>query len=204
MSDNELTERQIKIYNLIKEKTIENGFPPTVREITGMLGSKSLFEIHKDLIQLEKMGYIKNSPDKPRTHVIKKDLEGKANGVSVFFVPIISKLNPEKNNMETIGFFPYVNETEKLPKFAYRMKGYSLIQKGIFEKDLLFFSEKTPVDGEIVIAYADSATIVAELAHDENENIYFKVSNSAMSDIYPNSCTICGSLSAVMRFFKHE
>lgn len=196
MGDNQLTETQDRIYKIIVDRINENGFPPTVREILKEIGGNSTSQVHNDLKVLENLGYIQNDPAKPRTITVTK------NENSVKYIPLISKLNPQKEYLESTGIVPFPNNIESPTKFAYKMKGNSLIEKGIFDQDILLFSEDEASDGDIVIAYADDSTIVAELAHEQNGKLYLKNHNSALNDIHPDSCIVCGTLSAIIRTFK--
>lgn len=196
MGDNQLTEMQDRIYKIIVDRINENGFPPTVREILKEIGGKSTAQVHNDLKVLESLGYIQNDPAKPRTIKVIKDEN------SIKFIPLISSLNPQKEYLESNGIVPFPTDIKNSTKFAYKMKGNSLIEKGIFDQDVLLFSENKASDGDIVIAYADESTVVAELAHEQSGKLYLKNHNSALHDIHPDSCIVCGTLSAVIRTFK--
>lgn len=67
-----LTSRQAQILIFIQEKVIENGFPPTVREICKATGLASSSTVHGHLIHLEEKGYIQRDPSKSRTIKILK------------------------------------------------------------------------------------------------------------------------------------
>ncbi|PFL21644.1 LexA repressor [Bacillus cereus] len=62
-----LTSRQAQILTFIQERVIENGYPPTVREICKATGLASSSTVHLHLLHLEEKGYIKRDPSKPRT-----------------------------------------------------------------------------------------------------------------------------------------
>lgn len=62
-----LTPRQAEILTFIQEKVIENGYPPTVREICKATGLASSSTAHGHLIHLEEKGYIHRDPSKSRT-----------------------------------------------------------------------------------------------------------------------------------------
>ncbi|PFD97871.1 LexA repressor [Bacillus cereus] len=62
-----LTNRQAQILTFIQEKVIENGYPPTVREIGKATGLASSSTVHGHLLHLEEKGYIQRDPSKPRT-----------------------------------------------------------------------------------------------------------------------------------------
>lgn len=61
-----LKEREKKILDYMKEEIRRKGYPPTVREICGAMGIKSTSTVHKDIASLEKQGYLKKDPAKPR------------------------------------------------------------------------------------------------------------------------------------------
>lgn len=62
-----LTPRQAQILTFIQEEVIENGYPPTVREICKATGLASSSTVHGHLLHLEEKGYIQRDPSKPRT-----------------------------------------------------------------------------------------------------------------------------------------
>lgn len=67
-----LTPRQAQILTFIQEQVIENGYPPTVREICKATGLASSSTAHRHLSHLEEKGFIHRDPSKPRTIKILK------------------------------------------------------------------------------------------------------------------------------------
>ena len=61
-----MTERQKSILAFIKQEIKTKGYPPAVREIGKAVGLSSSSTVHNHLNQLEKKGYIKRDPTKPR------------------------------------------------------------------------------------------------------------------------------------------
>ena len=73
MSDRKITAKQEEILNYIKNEILERGFPPAVREICQAVGLKSTSSVHSHLESLEKNGYIRRDPTKPRAIEILDD-----------------------------------------------------------------------------------------------------------------------------------
>ena len=61
-----LKEREQRVFDFMKEEIREKGYPPTVREICSALNIKSTSTVHKDIANLEKQGYLRKDPAKPR------------------------------------------------------------------------------------------------------------------------------------------
>ena len=66
MNSNTLTNKQLMILEFIKEQLLSKGYPPSVREICQAVGLKSTSTVHSHLNKLEKLGYIRRDPTKPR------------------------------------------------------------------------------------------------------------------------------------------
>ena len=62
----DLTDKQVAIFEYIKEQQLLKGYPPSVREICSAVGLKSTSTVHAHLNKLEKLGYIRRDPTKPR------------------------------------------------------------------------------------------------------------------------------------------
>ena len=66
MENRPITKKQEEILNYIKDEILERGFPPAVREMCQAVGLKSTSSVHSHLESLEKNGYIRRDPTKPR------------------------------------------------------------------------------------------------------------------------------------------
>ena len=73
MDKSKLTPIQQKILDYIKEETLTKGFPPSVRDICAAVNLKSTSSVFTHLGNLEKKGYIKRDPTKPRAITICDD-----------------------------------------------------------------------------------------------------------------------------------
>lgn len=62
----QITPKQQEILDYIKSEILERGFPPAVREICQAVHLKSTSSVHSHLESLERNGYIRRDPTKPR------------------------------------------------------------------------------------------------------------------------------------------
>lgn len=200
METQPLTERQKKLYRILNDEINKHGFPPTVRELLPLLGVKSTSLVYAELKNLEKAGYIQKDPTKPRAITITKNVDKySATGATKIGVPLIDHLDRDKNRMIIKEYVPFTKQNSA--DFAYRMKGFSLVESGIYDGDLLYFSDTAVNEGDIILAYADTATIVAELGYNENGSIVLKPKNASIHDIQPKNYYIAGKMVALLRFF---
>ena len=61
-----ISKKQQEILEYIKEEILKRGYPPAVREICNAVGLSSTSSVHAHLETLEKNGYIRRDPTKPR------------------------------------------------------------------------------------------------------------------------------------------
>jgi repressor LexA len=94
-----LSRQQIEIFNYIKREILEKGYPPTVREIGKVVGLKSSSSVHSHIDTLEKSGYIKRDPAKPRSIEITEDCFSLARR-DVVNVPILINISSTQSLYE--------------------------------------------------------------------------------------------------------
>ena len=82
MNSNTLTNKQLMILEFIKEQLLSKGYPPSVREICQAVGLKSTSTVHSHLNKLEKLGYIRRDPTKPRAIEILSNIKDDALGLN--------------------------------------------------------------------------------------------------------------------------
>ena len=141
MSQEKITPKQQEILEYIKETILKKGYPPAVREICEAVNLKSTSSVHSHLETLEKNGYIRRDPTKPRTIEIIDDCFNLARR-EVVNVPLLGTVAAgmpllAQENIE--NYFPI--PAEMLPDkevFMLRVKGDSMIEAGIFNGDLIF------------------------------------------------------------------
>ena len=158
----DLTYRQRQILDYIHDYFRIKGYPPSVREICAATNLKSTATVHGYLVQLEKKGYLRRDPQKPRAIEIMNIGVLNRNLVEVPLVGKVTAGQPilAQENIENI--FPMPKEL--LPDaniFMLSVKGDSMINAGIFSGDyVLVQSTNTAENGDIVVALIeDEATI---------------------------------------------
>jgi repressor LexA len=202
MSKGKITEKQQQILDFIKKESLNKGYPPAVREICKAVGLKSTSSVHAHLETLEKNGYIKRDPTKPRAIEVIDDSYGFSRRELVN-VPIIGTVAAGQpllaiENIE--NYFPF--PASMLPNaqtFMLRVKGESMINAGIYNGDLILVEQmKTPRDGDIVVALVeDSATV--KTFYKEKNRIRLQPENDSMDPIFVNNVTILGKVIGLYR-----
>lgn len=204
MGNGKITDKQQEILEYMKEQILSKGYPPSVREICSAVHLKSTSSVHSHLETLEKNGYIRRDPTKPRAIEIVDDTFNLTRRELVN-VPILGSVaagQPLLANDNINGYFPlppeYVNNSQT---FMLTVKGESMINAGIFDGDLVLV-EQTPVarNGEIVVALIeDSATV--KTFYKENDHIRLQPENDSMDPILVKDCMIIGRVIGLYRRF---
>ena len=130
MSYGKITQKQQEILEFVKESILNRGYPPAVREICEAVHLKSTSSVHSHLETLEKNGYIRRDPTKPRAIEIIDDSFNLTRRELVN-VPIIGTVTAGEPILaiENIqGYFPIMPEfVHNSQTFILRVKGDSMI-----------------------------------------------------------------------------
>ena len=198
----ELKDKQLLIYEFLKDFTSQKGYPPTVREICKAVGLKSTSSVHGHLKQLEKEGLIKRDPTKPRAleivdSVIKKEM---------ITVPIIVKVTaglPILANENIEDSFPlpldYVKHNNDL--FMLKVSGSSMIKAGILDGDLAIIEKtQTASNGDKIVALIENEATLKTF-YRENDHIRLQPENDEMEPIIVDNCSILGKLIGIYRTY---
>lgn len=198
----ELKDKQLLIYEFLKDFTSQKGYPPTVREICKAVGLKSTSSVHGHLKQLEKEGLIKRDPTKPRAleivdSVIKKEMIN---------VPIIGKVTaglPILANENIEDSFPlpldYVKHNNDL--FMLKISGSSMIKAGILDGDLAIIEKtQTASNGDKIVALIENEATLKTF-YRENDHIRLQPENDEMEPIIVDNCSILGKLIGIYRTY---
>ena len=202
MAQGKISAKQQEILEYIKETILKKGYPPSVREICEAVSLKSTSSVHSHLETLEKNGYIRRDPTKPRTIEIVDDSFNLTRR-EVVNVPLIGSVAAgqpilAEENIE--NYFPI--PVEFLPNesiFMLRVKGESMINVGIFDGDqVLVKQQNTARNGEIVVALLeDSATV--KRFYKENGYYRLQPENDAMEPILTDHVEILGTVIGLIR-----
>ena len=198
----ELNDKQLLIYEFLKDFTSEKGYPPTVREICKAVGLKSTSSVHGHLKHLEKEGLIKRDPTKPRAleivdSVVKKEMIN---------VPIIGRVTaglPILANENIEDSFPlpldYVKHNNDL--FMLKISGSSMIKAGILDGDFAIIERtQTASNGDKIVALIENEATLKTF-YRENDHIRLQPENDEMEPIIVDNCSILGKLIGIYRTY---
>lgn len=205
MAQGKISKKQQEILEYIKSQILQRGFPPAVREICEAVNLKSTSSVHSHLETLEKNGYIRRDPTKPRAIEILDDTFNLTRREMVN-VPIIGQVAAgqpilAEENIE--DYFPI--PADRMPNnqtFLLKVKGESMINAGILDGDyVLVEQDATASNGDMVVALVeDSATV--KTFYKEEGVFRLQPENDFMDPIIVEEVSILGKVIAVMRFFR--
>ncbi|MDF2588400.1 MAG: transcriptional repressor, LexA family [Anaerocolumna sp.] len=204
MSYGKISAKQREILEYLKSQIINRGYPPAVREICEAVNLKSTSSVHSHLETLEKNGYIRRDPSKPRAIEIIDD-EFNLTRRELVNVPIVGTITAGQpilavENVE--GYFPV--PSEYMPNeetFMLKVKGDSMINVGIYDGDkILVEKQSTAANGEIVVALIDDSVTVKTFYKEKG---YYRLQpeNDTMEPIIVPELTILGKVIGLFRLF---
>ncbi len=199
-----ITGKQQEILDYIKKEILERGFPPSVREICQAVHLKSTSSVHSHLDSLERNGYIRRDPSKPRAIEILDDSFQllRTETVNVPVVGTVAAGQPLLAEQNIERYFPI--PAEYMPQeevFILRVKGESMVNAGILDGDcVLVRRQPTAQNGDMVVALIeDSATV--KTFYQEKDRVRLQPENDTMAPIYVKDLKILGKVFGVFRFF---
>ena len=205
MVQGKITAKQEEILEYIKSQILERGFPPSVRDICEAVHLKSTSSVHSHLETLEKNGYIRRDPTKPRAIEIIDD-NFNLTRREVVNVPILGQVAAGQpllavENIE--NYFPI--PTEFMPNaetFMLKVKGDSMINAGIFNGDKILVQKQSDAqNGDIVVALVDDSATVKTF-YKENGHYRLQPENDTMDPIIVNEWSILEKVFGIMRFLN--
>ena len=205
MPNGKISEKQKEILEYIKQEILNKGYPPAVREICEAVHLKSTSSVHSHLETLEKNGYIRRDPTKPRAIEIMDDTFNLTRREMVN-VPVIGNVAAGQpllavQNIE--NYFPI--PAEYMPNqetFMLKVKGESMNNAGILDGDhILVERQSTASNGEIVVALVDDSATV-KTYYKEDGHYRLQPENDTMDPIIVDECSILGKVFGVFRFFS--
>lgn len=208
MRRNGLSAKQEEILNYIKDEILSKGYPPAVREICSAVGLRSTSSVHAHLETLEKMGYIRRDPTKPRTIEIADDDFYGVGRQEMFSVPLVGRVaagEPILAEQNIESYYPY--PASELPAgakslFMLEVHGESMINAGILDGDRILVQEQSEAsNGEIVVALIDDSATVKRF-YKENGHVRLQPENDEMDPIIVPDCRILGKVIALIRTFR--
>ena len=203
MAQGKISSKQKEILEYIKSQILERGFPPSVRDICEAVHLKSTSSVHSHLETLEKNGYIRRDPTKPRAIEILDDSFNfmRREMVNVPIVGTVTCGEPILAEQNIEEYFPI--PTEFMPNkqtFMLKVRGESMINAGILDGDLVLVEEqKTARNGEMIVALIEDGATVKTFYKEEGV-IRLQPENDTMDPIIVPDCQILGKVIGVFRF----
>ena len=204
MAYGKIIDKQKEILEYIKSEILNRGYPPSVRDICEAVHLKSTSSVHSHLETLEKNGYIRRDPTKPRAIEIIDDTFNLSRR-EVVNIPLLGRVAAGEpllavENVET--YFPI--PAEYMPNeetFMLKVKGESMINAGIFDGDnILVQKQSTASDGDMVVALVDDSATVKTF-YKEKDHYRLQPENDNMEPIIVEECAVLGKVFGVFRFF---
>ncbi len=206
MANGKITAKQQEILEYIKDEILRRGFPPAVREICEAVHLKSTSSVHAHLESLERNGYIRRDPTKPRAIEILDDSFQltRREMVNVPVVGTVAAGQPILAAENIESYFPI--PAEYMPNeqsFILRVKGESMINAGILNGDrVLVRQQHTANNGDIVVALIDDSATVKTF-YKEKDHIRLQPENDTMDPIIvEGNVQILGKVFGVFRIFQ--
>lgn len=206
MGFGKISSKQQEILDYIKEEILKRGYPPSVREICEAVHLKSTSSVHSHLETLEKNGYIRRDPTKPRAIEICDD-SFQMIRTEMVNLPIIGQVAAgmpilAEENVES--YFPV--PAELVPhgeSFILNVKGDSMINAGIYSGDKIFVNACSSArNGDMVVALIDDSATVKTFYKEEG-HIRLQPENDTMEPIIVDDCQILGKVFGVFHIFNN-
>ena len=205
MSYGKISKKQSEILEYIKEQILEKGYPPAVREICKAVNLKSTSSVHSHLETLEKNGYIRRDPTKPRAIEIIDDTFNLMRR-EVSNVPIIGHVAAGQPILAQEYIEDYFTiTTSYMPNketFMLTVQGDSMVNIGIYDGDYVLVEEgNTASNGDIVVALVDDGATVKRFFKEDG---YYRLQpeNDHMEPIIVQEASILGKVIGVFRFLN--
>ena len=206
-----LTERQRQILHVIENSMQERGYPPSVREIGEAVGLNSPSTVHNHLATLQKMGFLRRDPTKPRAIEVRFDTNSEVamERRPSRHVPLIGDVAAGTNvlaqqNVEDLIPLP-TDFTGEGELFMLRVRGDSMIDAGILDGDFVVARQQSVADnGDIVVAGIPGEEATVKTFKKSGAKITLVPSNSTMKPMVfdADEVPVFGKVVTVMRSLK--
>ena len=199
-----LTSRQKEVLDFISEEVVNKNYPPSVREICQAMNLKSSSTVHAHLKALEKKGYIKRDPTKPRAiEIIDREYYSSRPRNRSKIVPLVGQVTAgapilAEENIESFVVVP--DEMVKSDQvFLLKVKGDSMKDAGILHGDMVLVRQQPSAEnGEIVVALLEDEATVKKF-YREKDHIKLQPENPSYSPIISSDVRILGKVTGLIR-----
>lgn len=203
MSYGKITQKQQEILEYLKKEIISRGYPPSVREICEAVDLRSTSSVHSHLETLERNGYIRRDPAKPRAiEIVDNNFNLTRKSVNVPILGSVAAGMPLLAVENVEGYFPipieYMPNTET---FMLHVKGESMINAGIYDGDkVLVQKQSTAENGDFVVAMIEDGVTVKTF-YKEDDHIRLQPENDFMEPLIYDDVQIIGKVIGLFRMF---
>ncbi len=204
----ELSDRQLRVLDAIREWMREHGYPPSVREIGDAVGLTSTSSVAYQLRVLERKGYLRRDPHRPRTvGVLVTDAEDENTGLSAqanpAFVPVVGRIaagGPILAEESIEEVFPLPKEiVGEGALFLLQVVGDSMVDLAITDGDWVAVRQQPDADnGDVVAAMIDGEATVKTFKRTD-DHVWLVPHNESYEPILGDNATILGKVVAVLR-----
>ena len=200
-----ITCKQDKVLTFIKKFVVENGYPPSVREIGAGLGLSSPATVHTHLTKLEKAGCIRKTDSKFRTIEVLVENEYNTSEAELVKVPLLGKItagSPIEAIERPFEFFSLPADLipSKESVFTLEVSGESMINKGIYDGDIVIVQkQKVARNGDVVVAMNDNNEVTLKTFYKEKDYIRLQPENDTMAPIILPDVQILGKAIGLYR-----
>jgi repressor LexA len=208
MTEHQLTDRQREILEMIDRSMRERGYPPSVREIGEAVGLTSPSTVHSHLGTLQRLGFLRRDPTKPRAIEVRYD---PSSGVTMErrphrHVPLVGDVAAgtdvlAQENVEELLPLP-VDFTGDGDVFMLRVRGDSMIDAGILDGDFVVAQAQTTAEkGDVVVAGIPGEEATVKTYTRKGTKVVLVPSNPRLEPIEldPSDVTIFGRVVTVLR-----
>ena len=208
MTYGKISKKQQEILEYIKSEILNRGFPPAVREICEAVNLKSTSSVHAHLEALEKNGYIRRDPTKPRAIEILDDSFNltRREMVQIPIVGHVAAGEPVLAQENIEDYYPvpteYISSNKEL--FMLKVQGESMINAGILDNDYVVVDKgATASNSQIVVALVNKESATVKRFFKEGNNVRLQPENDFMDPIILNErdVEIVGTVTGVFRVF---
>tara|TARA_B100000519_G_scaffold199229_1_gene210063 strand:+ start:2824 stop:3426 length:603 start_codon:yes stop_codon:yes gene_type:complete len=192
-----LTQRQLSVYEFIRDKITLRGYGPTVREIADAFGIKSPNGVMGHLRALEKKGLIIRDKNKSRAIELTPEALEEQRGLPLAGVVAAGPTHLAFEQNERIDFSDLFSGSEQ---FVLQVSGESMIDAHISDGDFVVVKKQTNAsEGEMVVAQTDEGEATLKFWHPEKNRIRLQPANSSMDPIYVKHANVLGIVVGVIR-----